>query len=614
MKKHWWAYKTTEALKLKSKVLSYLMQLTQEQKSILSINGNIKINAVAGSGKTTTIIEYAKQLPKDAKVIYIAFNKTVKDEAAIKFASLGLQNIRVETAHSLAYKHIVVRSGFTLKANGYKTQELPNILEMQSNAEKHYEFIIANHVLKLVSLFCNSSKQKVEEVDYLATIDNEKTLQFVKSCLPFIVLQTRRFLAKMNNKEIEITHDFYLKKFQLAQPILPYQYILFDEAQDASAAMLDVVLKQQATKIIVGDTHQQIYSWRYAINSLEQVAFATLHLTNSFRFNDNIASLANEVLQYKKTFFENQVVENVIGVGKSESMQSKATIARTNIGLLVEAISYVTNNKKIATIYFEGNINSYTYADDGTSLYDVLFLYNNQHSKINDPLIKSMKQFKDLEEFIDKTSDMQLGMLVEIVKEYENEIFDILKLLKEKHVSFEQKNTAKMIFTTVHRCKGLEYDEVYLAEDFITKDKLEKQVENGIEPLKLIKLNEEVNLLYVAITRAKTKLNIPYSVVPPNFPLKGNIIGIKQKTTEADKEKNQSKAKSNKGKAYKNTFKDDVVRFEKSYQPWSDELDDELTILYCKNMEIEKIANKMGRSKGSIWARIKRLQLEDLYG
>ncbi len=590
------------------------MQLTQEQKSILSINGNIKINAVAGSGKTTTIIEYAKQLPKDAKVIYIAFNKTVKDEAAIKFASLGLQNIRVETAHSLAYKHIVVRSGFTLKANGYKTQELPNILEMQSNAEKHYEFIIANHVLKLVSLFCNSSKQKVEEVDYLATIDNEKTLQFVKSCLPFIVLQTRRFLAKMNNKEIEITHDFYLKKFQLAQPILPYQYILFDEAQDASAAMLDVVLKQQATKIIVGDTHQQIYSWRYAINSLEQVAFATLHLTNSFRFNDNIASLANEVLQYKKTFFENQVVENVIGVGKSESMQSKATIARTNIGLLVEAISYVTNNKKVATIYFEGNINSYTYADDGTSLYDVLFLYNNQHSKINDPLIKSMKQFKDLEEFIDKTSDMQLGMLVEIVKEYENEIFDILKLLKEKHVSFEQKNTAKMIFTTVHRCKGLEYDEVYLAEDFITKDKLEKQVENGIEPLKLIKLNEEVNLLYVAITRAKTKLFIPYSVVPPNFPLKGNIIGIKQKTTEADKEKNQSKVKSNKGKAYKNTFKDDVVRFEKSYQPWSDELDDELTILYCKNMEIEKIASKMGRSKGSIWARIKRLQLEDLYG
>jgi F-box protein 18 (helicase) len=590
------------------------MQLTQEQKSILSINGNVKINAVAGSGKTTTIIEYAKQLPKDAKVIYIAFNKTVKDEAALKFASLGLQNIRVETAHSLAYKNIVVGSGFTLKANGYKTQELPNILEMQGNAEKHYEFIIANHILKLVSLFCNSSKQKVEEVDYLATIDNEKTLQFVKSCLPFIVLQTRRFLAKMNNKQIEITHDFYLKKFQLAQPILPYQYILFDEAQDASAAMLDVVLKQQATKIIVGDTHQQIYSWRCAINSLEQVAFATLHLTNSFRFNDNIASLANDILNYKKTFFENQVVENVIGVGKSQSLQSKATIARTNIGLLVEAISYVTNNKKVATIYFEGNINSYTYADDGTSLYDVLFLYNNQHSKINDPLIKSMKQFKDLEEFIDNTSDMQLGMLVEIVKEYENEIFDILKLLKEKHVSFEQKNTAKMIFTTVHRCKGLEYDEVYLAEDFITKDKLEKQVENGIEPLKLIKLNEEVNLLYVAITRAKTKLYIPYSIVPPNFALKGNVIGIKQKTTEADKEKSQSKVKSNKGKAYNNTFNGDVVRFEKSYQPWSDELDDELTILYCKNMEIEKIANKMGRSKGSIWARIKSLQLEDLYG
>lgn len=34
------------------------MELTQEQLEIIKSSGNIKINAVAGSGKTTTIIEY----------------------------------------------------------------------------------------------------------------------------------------------------------------------------------------------------------------------------------------------------------------------------------------------------------------------------------------------------------------------------------------------------------------------------------------------------------------------------------------------------------------------------------------------------------------------------
>lgn len=590
------------------------MQLTLEQKNILATNGDLKINAVAGSGKTTTIIQLARQLPTSSKVIYIAFNKTVKEEAAIKFAALGLHHVTVETAHSLAYKHIVFSQGYKLKSNGYKLHELPEILELQKNTEKHFEFIIANHVLKMASLFCNSDKQKVEELDYLATIDNEKTFLFVQSCLPFIVLQTRRFLAKMNHKEIDVTHDFYLKKFQLANPILPYQFILFDEAQDASAAMLDVVLKQNATKIIVGDTHQQIYSWRHAINSLEHVNFKTLHLTNSFRFNDNIAALANEILAYKNLFNEKSIIENVVGLGKSETIKTKATIARTNIGLLMEAIDYVTNNKKISKIYFEGNINSYTYADDGTSLYDVLYLFNKQHSKIKDGLIQSMKEFKDLEEYIDNTDDVQLGMLVEIVKEYETEIFDILKLLKEKHVSLAEKETAQMIFTTVHRCKGLEYDEVCLAEDFITKDKIDKLTENSLDSLKLLKLNEEINLLYVAVTRAKAKLKIPYSLLPPNFPIKGNIIGIKKKPAENIEDGKSAKINVPQKSSSKNSYKNDYHNFEQAYKPWSDELDDELANLYCKNMNVEKIASKMGRTKGAIWSRIKKLQLEDLYG
>ena len=54
------------------------MKYTLQQQSILASEGNIKINAVAGSGKTTTMIEYAKTKPPKSKILYLAFNKSVK--------------------------------------------------------------------------------------------------------------------------------------------------------------------------------------------------------------------------------------------------------------------------------------------------------------------------------------------------------------------------------------------------------------------------------------------------------------------------------------------------------------------------------------------------------
>jgi F-box protein 18 (helicase) len=110
----------------------------------------------------------------------------------------------------------------------------------------------------------------VQDVNYLETVSDTKAKVFVKTFYKFIEAQVRKFLAKMDSGEIEVTHDFYLKKFQLQTQSLPFDYILFDEGQDASPAMLDIFLKQPAVKVIVGDTHQQIYSWRYAVNSLEK--------------------------------------------------------------------------------------------------------------------------------------------------------------------------------------------------------------------------------------------------------------------------------------------------------------------------------------------------------
>jgi superfamily I DNA and RNA helicase len=67
------------------------LKLTKEQEAIINSSGDIKINAVAGSGKTSTVIEYAKTRPPQSKILYLAFNKSVKLEAQRKFTEKGLE-------------------------------------------------------------------------------------------------------------------------------------------------------------------------------------------------------------------------------------------------------------------------------------------------------------------------------------------------------------------------------------------------------------------------------------------------------------------------------------------------------------------------------------------
>jgi F-box protein 18 (helicase) len=594
------------------------MELTQEQYDIINSTGNIKINAVAGSGKTTTIIEYAKTRPQNSKILYLAFNKSVKLEAERKFADKGLQNVKVETAHSLAYKHIVQKYKYKIRPQGYKTHEIATILELQGNSEKHSEYIVANHINNFIAYFCNSAMQKVQDLNYLDVVADNKAKDFVTKNYKYIETQTRFLLKKMDLGEIEVTHDFYLKKFQLSEPTLGFDYILFDEGQDASPAMLDLFLHQQATKVIVGDTHQQIYGWRFAVNSLEKTDFKTFQLSSSFRFSKDIAALAIDIVNWKKHLADCPFIL-IKGNGNSKETKVKAVLARTNLGLLLKAIEYIQERDDVKHIYFEGNINSYTYADDGASLYDVLNLYNRQRRLIKDKLILAMKDLSELEDYIKKTDDVQLAMMVEIVKEYGNGIPGIIKSIKEKHVENNQRDIADIIFSTVHRSKGMEYDTVQLVNDFITEEKIIKIKEEKAD-WDLNKINEEINLLYVAVTRTKNSLFIPETLVPEGF-VPSSQVHITKTVAKEQKyvpqtlkpiDKTRIGTKTSEGKSYSV----DKIRkkHKEAYLPWTPKLDNELTVMYCEGASDKDLASYFGRTKGAIRSRIKKLELKELYG
>lgn len=582
------------------------IKLTKEQTVIIQSKGSVRINAIAGSGKTTTIVEYAASRPGNPSILYLAFNKSVRLEATRKFEAKGLSNVRVETAHSLAYKQIVFAHKYKVRGQGYKNGEIVDMLRLKGNGEKHNEYVIATHINKFLSYYCNSSTVKIVELNYLETLTDKEAVAFVTKFYTTIENGTRAILNKMNTGEIEITHDFYLKKFQLVNPILYYDYILFDEAQDASGVMLDVILKQEGTKVIVGDVHQQIYGWRHAVNSLEKAHFDLLKLSTSFRYVQDIANLASEILFWKNHLAETAKV-SIFGRPKPVKLGNlKATIARTNLGLLLNAIDFITDNPKVKHIYFEGNINSYTYADDGTSLYDVLNLQNGNLDRVNDKVVKSMRNLDELEEYIEKTEDVQLATMVEIVKEYGNEIFAIMKKLKALHVGDEHRHKAEMIFSTVHRAKGMEYDMVTLVNDFLAEEKLKEL--NKKEEADVDRLMEEVNLLYVAVTRTKGQLNIPETLVPSGFPSSPyiNILKVKAEGNPYIKEKTSSLRRINKHTPEKSFIKKREAMKEAG-KPWSARQDEELKIMFEKGMPVSRLTVYFDRTKGAILERLKTL-------
>lgn len=488
------------------------MHFTPEQQAIFESRGSIKINAVAGSGKTTTLLEYASR-QTGKRILYLAFNKSVEIEAAAKLRSLGLSHVEVKTAHALAYRAIVFRHGYKIAERGYRPQDLAALLNLPTlPGILNGPLILASHTLRFASLFCNQTPAKVEELDYPATLADPLSRSLALSRLEEITYHTRLFLKKMNDGAIPITHDFYLKKYQLSRPALPYDIIFFDEAQDASPVMLDLVLSQTADKVIVGDRHQQIYGWRHAKNALEEVDFPLLPLSVSFRLHEKTARLALKVLKLKKLLLPQMPLPALIGAGHHETIQSKAVLARSNLALLKRAMALVRDLKDLSGIYFEGNLASYTYAQ-GTSLFDVLYLYLEQPDKVKNPLFQSFPDFEALEQYAKETDDQELSMLIDIVYEYEGELFHLMRLLREKHVADQDKGKADMIFSTVHRAKGMEYDEVSLESDFIREEQIAKELEKAREGKKVLfdseSLLEEINLLYVAVTRTKSRLYLP---------------------------------------------------------------------------------------------------------
>lgn len=464
---------------------------TPEQALITNFDGSqLVVVAFAGTGKTTTLIKYALKNPK-RRMLYIAYNRTVRDEAAAKFPS----NVECKTSHQIA---------FEVCGKEYRHKQKDNLSFKdisQSLANNNWEMV------KKISQTLNNFLASVDEeiqlghipADNLKGVLTQEELDDKKN----IVCQAKEVWEKMKSIEdpFPMTHDGYLKLYQLSKPDLSYYYgaILLDEAQDANPVISSFVLRQRCIVIFVGDRHQQIYRFRGAENALdiaEMQAATRLYLTSSFRFGPQVSMVANAILSLKEE------PRALIGRGKPDRITMelpdnaypRAVLHRTIMGCIHSGLYYANQGLKV---YWAGGIDGYQV----NAVLDLYYLSKGQVDKIkNKTMLKDYPTYALYARVAKQTKSYEMQRAMKIIKNYEDGIFDLLSNLQANTVKDE--GDADVIISTAHRSKGLEWDHVELADDF--PDILQLKKNPSLQEL----YEDELNLIYVAVTRAMQTIAI----------------------------------------------------------------------------------------------------------
>jgi len=459
----------------------------------------IKIVAFAGTGKTTTLVRLALA-NTHLRFLLVVYNKSVRVQAEQLFPKA---NVVCKTVHQMA----MAKCGFMFSKKLTSNLKAKDILDSGLLVEKGEEdsgfYRRAGQVLATLSTFMNSPDLVLELEHVPSTWTTGQLVVSLTSSERGVVLRdTEVVWQAMSDKDdmrIRMPHDGYLKVWQMRSPSLQrvtqHDVLLLDEGQDMNPAMLSIFMSQSVTRVIVGDPHQQIYMFRGAVNALDIVTPThTYFLTQSFRFGPEIAFVANKCLVGLKgkdemTLVGGRKVDSFLATALDQKKQV-AFIGRTNLGIfdkLNKLIFEGDNKKRIGLI---GGTESYNFDD----YLDIFYLMVGEVNKMKK--YKAWKSYAQFKAFATNVNDVELLSKIKIIEKFGQRLPAIIN--KIKSACCKDIRMADIVLSTVHKAKGLEFESVVLLNDF-------PDFKDDYGRMGMVS-EDEKNLIYVAITRAKTTL------------------------------------------------------------------------------------------------------------
>lgn len=473
------------------------MQATAEQLEAIRAfhtNENLRINAFAGTGKTTTLTLLSKETSR--RGMYLAFNKSIAADAKSKFPA----NVTCSTVHSLAFR---ATPGEFKRGDKMTGRLNANALAQELKLEDWFVGVQkvsarsqAHLVLGTLRRFMHGDRDNVrpEDVPILGRMKmmSDAELGEVTRLTLDRASQVWDRLRDPADR-LPLGHDGYLKLWALSKPRLAADFIMLDEAQDTNPVVLGVLKDQPCQIIYVGDRHQQIYEWRGAVNAMEKIDTPhETYLTTSFRFGPEIAAAATNVLRHLGETHALRGNSQLTSFLAAEGC--RAILARTNASVISTVIAKVDAGYSVHVV---GGVDEII-----RMLYAVSDLKRGQPSEL--PEFFGFQNWNEVVEFSKSDEGEELRTFVGLVEQHgEKKLIAILKSTENSE------DMADLVVSTAHKAKGREWESVELLDDFLKSKPSDPQKGEGpprLDPA-------EVRLFYVALTRGKEAVNVSPTVL-----------------------------------------------------------------------------------------------------
>lgn len=444
--------------------------------------GNTHVEALAGSGKTSTIVEGFYYVPKGKTTLMCAFNKSIQTELETR----APDSIEVKTIHAIGYA--ACRRAFP-KIGQPDNRKLEGYIKAD-RGEDQETYEVRSNLAKAISLSKAYLAESAEEIDLImdkhdVDVCDDPRDNFISSVIKIMKA------CKADTNRVDFDDMVWMPNVHSLE-LNKYDMVFIDEAQDLNISQINLALNSVESNgriITVADRNQAIYSFRGADsnavqNIIDRCKSKTFPLSVTYRCAKNIVEIAQTIVPTieSATNAIDGLVET-ISENKIEEMAKPGDfiLSRTNAPLLKWCLALLKAG-------MPANIQG---KDLGKTLSAMI---KKSGKKDVDSFLSWLDDWRDVEvERLTKAN--RDSSLIEDKAECFKVLCDGTRSLDDVRNNIDRlfhdgDDKDRVILSTIHKSKGLERDRVFvLSKTF----KLHKNV-------------EENNIYYVAITRAKNQL------------------------------------------------------------------------------------------------------------
>lgn len=464
--------------------------------------GNAVINAVAGSGKSTTIVQGMKLIPDGLKVLFLAFNKRIVEELIVK---VNDPSKTIQTLNALGHRAVVKAYGRVTvdvrKYTNYVNNGFKNGLFNSTRDLSDFEFgVYRDNIYNLVNYYRVNNCKTVSDLTpicekfNLIIMDNE--FEIVERAIRWGLNET---------KTIDFVDQLFFpvaKNWEMEK----YDFIMIDECQDLSAVQRELFLKSLAANgrfIAVGDPHQAIYGFAGAdADSFQQLQAIpntiTLPLSVCYRCGSDIVERAKTLVPQIES--KDNAPKGVIDekAKLADVVDGDMVLCRNTAPLVRLCMQYISQSVKAYVVGRDIGANLITLIKKTNKplTIDVLNRLSIDLSELGQKIIaKTGCEVNDLK---DMPSYALLRDKIECIEVIASGLKFSTQAIDRIEVIFKDDQKSGIALSTVHKAKGLESDNVYIIcpNKFYNKRSMKKEWS----------AQQEKNLVYVAYTRPKNKL------------------------------------------------------------------------------------------------------------